>query len=335
MHFDMERNVHMSIMKAAGGLLTGLGCPVTFVGAAAAVLPLIQEPHLQQALRSLGTPSGQPIVDGLKKAAIYALQYKWVVLGAGAALLLLGMLLLWGHGRRMRARAREERQYRRESYRAEETARFQRQWASPYEQPAEEAFAYQEPGYDRYAPPAQPWAAEPQPQGRQTFERAPSPYARPLADEPSPVEDLQLWANQTPGFQQPAPRPKSQPYWMTMEQQERAAEPEPPVFQADPVRRDAAEPEARWSSRTVMPSQEMLFPPVAEETAEESAPTPAQPAPAPAAETAEAPLAYAPPAPVAAADPYAGQYEPNEPPEESAVTPASSRIRITMGKHRM
>lgn len=332
----------MTIMKAAGSLLTGLGCPVTVAGAAAAVLPLIEEPHLQQALRSLETPSGQQAMDTLKKAAVCALQHKWVVLGAGAALLLLGVLLLWGHGRRMRARARQERQYRRESYRAEEAMRFQRPqrpWASPYEQPAEEAFAYQQPHDDRYVPPVQPWAVEDRPEEWQAPERMASPYARPLADEPSPVEDLQLWANQTPGFQQPAPRPKSQPYWMTMEQEERASKREFPAFQAKPVHQDAVEPQVRWSSRTVMPSQEPLFQPVTENTVQESAPAPVQPTPAPAiapaVETADAAPAYATAAPMTEVDPYAGQYEPNEPPEENAPTSVSSRIRSTMGKHRM
>lgn len=82
-------------MKAAkffGVVLICVGCIVAFVGIAACVLPMIQNDQLRLVLSSFGTASDNVVVNIMNSAMTYALQHCYLVLAAGAGIVLIGAL---------------------------------------------------------------------------------------------------------------------------------------------------------------------------------------------------------------------------------------------------
>ena len=86
----------MKFRRFLGGLLFGAGCVVAFIGLLSAVLPLIQNDQLQLVLSSFAMPSHNIVVNAFNVAMTYSLHNCYIVMGIGAGLLLIGLLLMLG-----------------------------------------------------------------------------------------------------------------------------------------------------------------------------------------------------------------------------------------------
>ena len=321
----------MKVRRTIGGALFGIGCAVTFVGILATVLPMVQNDQLQLVLSSFEMPSGNLIVSAINGAMTYALHHCYGVLLCGIVMMAAGMAILLHRTRRRPVRHNTPSSYSRPASAPapkpiwpEEDADWSA-WKPRETRTNPFAGAIYEELPSRAPSPAVPSAYTPPPiLPPSNAADEPSPYARPFEEAPTP------------------PPPANPPV--------------PPV--AAPPAPEASEPsavETPYAAPAVSePAAETVPPPAPKLSASSSTPPPVAPARAEAgtpsqsgsrvmirstiASKAEKPVPEpASPAPVQTSsrkvvlDGIA--YEPNEPPEEEATPPVSSRIRSTMGKH--
>lgn len=320
----------MKVRRTIGGALFGIGCAVTFVGILATVLPMVQNDQLQLVLSSFEMPSGNLIVSAINGAMTYALHHCYGVLLCGIVMMAVGMGILLRRSRRRPARRRAPSPYSRPASAPaakpvwpEEDADWSA-WKPREARTNPFAGAIYEDLSPRTPSPAVPTAYTPPPiLPPSNAADEPSPYARPFEEAPTPP----------PAANPPVPPVAAPP---APEASEPSAAETP--YAAPAVSEPAAEtvpppaPKLSASSSTPLvaparaeagtPSQSgsrvMIRSTIASK-AEKPVPEPASPAPARTS------------SPKVVLDGIA--YEPNEPPEEEATPPVSSRIRSTMGKH--
>lgn len=83
----------MRAIRVLSVMLICIGCVIAFVGAAAIVLPMIQNDQLRLVLSSFEMPSQNVIVNMMNSAMTFALGNCYLVLGIGAGLAVIGVLM--------------------------------------------------------------------------------------------------------------------------------------------------------------------------------------------------------------------------------------------------
>ena len=303
----------MKVRRTIGGALFGIGCAVTFVGILATVLPMVQNDQLQLVLSSFEMPSGNLIVSAINGAMTYALHHCYGVLLCGIVMMAAGMAILLHRTRRRPVRHNTPSSYSRPASASapkpvwpEEDADWSA-WKPRETRTNPFAGAIYEDLPSRSPSPAVPPAYTPPPiLPPSNAADESSPYARPFAEPTAPSP-----ASEMPALETAAPEQVAPPFVPSVPETDAPPaapdidQPPPPVV---PVHTEAGTP-SQSGSRVMIRST----------IAKKPAPEPATPAPAEGASRKVILDGIA--------------YEPNEPPQEEATPPVSSRIRSTMGKH--
>lgn len=98
----------MKVRRTLSGILFGLGCALTFIGLLALILPAVANDQLHLVLASFDAPSDNPIVRLMNSGMSYALHHGWQVLFAGAAMLVVGLILFTLFSREKKSPPRQE-----------------------------------------------------------------------------------------------------------------------------------------------------------------------------------------------------------------------------------
>ena len=356
----------MKAGKAFGGLIVAAGTAVSLAGLCAAVLPKMEIAGLQNALNALQSASDSP----LHTAVSFGMSNGWLVLGAGLGAVLLGVLLIALSARaarkraRLAAEARRSRLLEQKKQTAAEPA-FPVGNSSPPIGGFEDEEAYRDPCRTAAQPAAEetPWQSwQPQP----TQASVSNPFVRPLGSEvawPAAAEAENTWPSfETQQTDLTAAVQKQEAFEAYPPQENPFRRPLPQEWPVPPLAEAAENPREKLWDET------QFYPPVMDEEDQEDkgeteslwSPAlqvkPAAPKPAPEPDrvwgaryvlTETQPLQPQPEAmPVSKAEPVQSipavpeikpenlesLYTPNEPPASELMQPASSRIRLTVGR---